>query len=397
MSFVRVCCIAVVVLAWNFQRQQVLGRPAVRRVDAYRHLTLRGRILGHSATIYSLCFDRRGELIFTGADDHLVKCWCVRRLALLRTLRGHQGEICDLAVSYNNQLLASGACDKRVLIWDLRDGSQVVALLGHVSAIACVAFSPLCRDTHIRWLSSSAKDGNVCFWSYRLPSSDDPNNSVEFQLSPIKFNERSRPGAFVLCMAFSRGGLLMAAGSCDQAIRVYSFQAGSPNKICELEGHAGEVDSLQFAHTVTRFASGCTDGTCRVWWFERQQWRNLVLDLRAAAAAVQRSAMANSNNSTEPLQTRMVCWTGDDQCLVTAGSNFMVLVWCATSGSLLHAFQEHTADVFVLDSSSLNGQVVLSAGYDARLTVYDMAAGQVCAVTCNNLLGIWHFWGDIEQ
>jgi len=77
-----------------------------------------------------------------------------------------------------------------------------------------------------------------------------------FRPRPIKFVEKSRAGAQMLCLSFSpgikkkpfpvckilinifiAGGYFLAAGSSDSVIRVYSFHTYSPLKICELDRH----------------------------------------------------------------------------------------------------------------------------------------------------------------
>ena len=58
-----------------------------------------------------------------------------------------------------------------------------------------------------------------------------------FRPRPIKFVEKSRAGAQMLCLSFSAGGYFLAAGSSDSVIRVYSFHTFSPLKICELDRH----------------------------------------------------------------------------------------------------------------------------------------------------------------
>jgi WD40 repeat protein len=58
-----------------------------------------------------------------------------------------------------------------------------------------------------------------------------------FRPRPIKFVEKSRAGAQMLCLSFSPGGYFVAAGSSDSVIRVYSFHTYSPLKICELDRH----------------------------------------------------------------------------------------------------------------------------------------------------------------
>ena len=54
---------------------------------------------------------------------------------------------------------------------------------------------------------------------------------------PIKFIEKSRAGAQMLCSSFSPGGAFLATGNSDHVVRVYFLHAAGPEKICELEAH----------------------------------------------------------------------------------------------------------------------------------------------------------------
>ena len=61
--------------------------------------------------------------------------------------------------------------------------------------------------------------------------------SFHFSPKPIKYVERSRAGAQMLCSSFSPGGVFYAAGSTDHVIRMYNIPSGLPEKIAELEKH----------------------------------------------------------------------------------------------------------------------------------------------------------------
>jgi WD40 repeat protein len=97
---------------------------------------------------------------------------------------------------------------------------------------------------------------------------------------------------------FFSGGIFLATGSADQVVRVYHFTSTVPEKICELEAHTvsslsmviisytiacipiqDHVDSIQYSNRSARFVTGSRDGTARIWRFERQEWRALVLNM----------------------------------------------------------------------------------------------------------------------
>ena len=81
------------------------------------------RTFGHLSSVYCLIFDRSGQLVLTGADDMLVKCWSFIDGRLIHTFRGASSEISDLAVSQDNKLIAAGSCDKVIRVWELHTGN----------------------------------------------------------------------------------------------------------------------------------------------------------------------------------------------------------------------------------------------------------------------------------
>lgn len=102
-----------------------------------------------------------------------------------------------------------------------------------------------------------------------------------FRRTPVQYLERMRPGcAQILCGSFSPGGMFLATGSADHNVRVYKM-AGleGPTRVLEEEAHSDRVDSIQWAHTHLRFASGSKDGTCLIWYFEQQLWKSITLSM----------------------------------------------------------------------------------------------------------------------
>jgi hypothetical protein len=118
--------------------------------------------LSHAVTIsmhqkypvYCLRFDKSGRYFVTGADDFLVKVFCLgagqtldstgkgrlgqgradtlRGAVLVCTLRGHADVINDIDVSSDNCFLATASEDGDCRVWGLKDGAPVAILRGHV-------------------------------------------------------------------------------------------------------------------------------------------------------------------------------------------------------------------------------------------------------------------------
>lgn len=330
----------------------------------YQHIKMHRRILGHLSSVYCVAFDRTGQRIFTGSDDCLVKIWSTYDGRLLATLRGHSAEISDMAVNYENTLIAAGSCDKIIRVWCLRTCAPVAVLQGHTGAVNSLQFSPLAKDS-VRYMVSTGADGTVCFWQWDV-------DTVKFNTRPLKFTERPRPGVQMLCSSFSVGGMFLATGSTDQIIRMYYFGFETPDKIAELEGHTDKVDSIQFSNTGDRFISGSRDGTARIWRFREQEWRNILLDM---AAKLPGEPCSDEDDKFMKPKVTMIAWDRYDTHVVTAVNNHLIKVWNSHNGDLLYNMTGHEDEVFVLEPHPFDSRIMLSAGHDGNVFIWDLTKG----------------------
>ncbi|XP_061637817.1 bromodomain and WD repeat-containing protein 3 isoform X1 [Phyllopteryx taeniolatus] len=334
-------------------------------VSNYGRMRLHRRILGHLSAVYCIAFDRTGLRIFTGSDDCLVKIWSSFDGRLHSTLRGHSAEITDLAVSYENTLIAAGSCDKTIRVWCLRTCAPVAVLQGHSGSITSLQFSPFAKGSK-RYMLSTGTDAMVCFWQWDV-------NKINFSDRPHKFTERPRPGVQTVCSSFSSGGIFLATGSTDDVIRIYYLGSGSPEKISELHEHTDKVDSIQFCHSGERFVSGSRDGTARIWKLhQRQQWRCVLLNMCTTLPGAE--PMSEEESYFKPKVT-MVAWDRHDNTVITTVSNHLLKVWNSYTGQLLHVLKGHEAEVFVLEPHPFDPRIILSAGHDGNVFIWDLLRG----------------------
>ncbi|TNM85061.1 hypothetical protein fugu_009239 [Takifugu bimaculatus] len=333
--------------------------------STYQHMKIHKRILGHLSSVYCVVFDRTGRRIFTGSDDCLVKIWATDDGRLLATLRGHSAEICDMAVNYENTLIASASCDKTIRVWCLRTCAPISVLQAHAASITSIQFCPAVKGT-TRYLGSTGADGMVCFWKFH-------SVSMKFDDQPVKFVERSRPGVQVSTSSFSSGGMFMATGSTDHMIRVYYLGAETPMKVAEMDAHTDKVVVVQFSNNSDslRFVSGSRDGTVRIWRYQQQEWKGISLDM---AAKLPGNTVANSDDKTKLVVT-MVAWDRADSTVITAVSNYLLKVWRSTTGQLLHVLSGHDDEVFVMEAHPFDSRIILSAGHDGNIYMWDLTKG----------------------
>ncbi|XP_019511306.1 PREDICTED: bromodomain and WD repeat-containing protein 1 [Hipposideros armiger] len=329
----------------------------------YQHIKMHRRILGHLSAVYCVAFDRTGHRIFTGSDDCLVKIWSTHNGRLLSTLRGHSAEISDMAVNYENTMIAAGSCDKIIRVWCLRTCAPVAVLQGHTGSITSLQFSPMAKGSQ-RYMVSTGADGTVCFWQWDL-------ESLKFSPRPLKFTEKPRPGVQMLCSSFSVGGMFLATGSTDHVIRMYFLGFEAPEKIAELESHTDKVDSIQFCNNGDRFLSGSRDGTARIWRFEQLEWRSILLDM---ATRISGDLSSEEERFMKPKVT-MIAWNQNDSIVVTAVNDHVLKVWNSYTGQLLHNLLGHADEVFVLETHPFDSRIMLSAGHDGSIFIWDITKG----------------------
>ncbi|GLV31866.1 BRWD3 [Carabus blaptoides fortunei] len=348
----------------------------------YGRQQLLRRTLGHLSAVYCVLFDSTGKYIMTGADDLLVKVWSSIDGRLLATFRGASAEITDIAINIENTLLAAGSLDRILRVWDLQTMAPIAVLPGHTGMITSVNFCPSSR-WDLRYLITTSTDGSVAFWTY----THSKGTKATFMSKPIQYHERMRPGqAQMICAAFSPGGAFLAAGSADHHVRVYMMHGDEgPHRILETEAHTDTVDSIAWAHRGLRFISGSKDGTAHVWHFESQQWKSMQLLMSTKLPGASEPV-----DETKKLKVTMVSWDCSDRWVITAVNDHSLKVWCATTGKLMKVLIGHKDEVYVLESHPKDPRVMLSAGHDGHVFIWDIQTGTSIAQFVNNIEGQGH-------
>ncbi len=92
--------------------------------------------------------------------------------------------------------------------------------------------------------------------------------------------------------------------------------------------------------------------------------------------------MASSNGSSngavddkKQYSVTMVEWTNDDMFIITAVSDNSVKIWDSNAGQLVHILRGHQAEVFVLENNPMDPRILLSAGHDGHIILWDLTKG----------------------
>lgn len=231
----------------------------------------------------------------------------------------------------------------------------------------------------------------------------------------------------ILSVSFNAGGTRFAISGSDSSAHVYavdlppchsdrvkapSHAMPSVRHLASLRGHSDTVYLVAFARHGEMVATGCRDGTARIWRRTRGRvpvkrrgrmdgtgtWSSVVLDTRRA---VKREAErpeghrgrlqgggggggdASTTNGSRarrppwPGTVDALIWSLDDRRVVTSSSDCMLRVWDAETGSLLHSLEGHSREVYVLVVHPYDRRIVMSACYDCTCMMWDIETG-VC-------------------
>jgi WD40 repeat protein len=221
-------------------------------------------LTGHTNGVNSVAFSPDGRLLASGSLDRTIKLWEVASGSEVRSLYGQADWVRSVAFSPDGKLLASGSCGKRrgfgyciqgeIKLWDVASGREVRTLSGHTDWVWSVAFSP-----DGRLLASGSWDTTIKLWE--VASGSEVRSLT------------GHPGFGVNSVAFSPNGRLLASGSCRATnsfgyciqgeIKLWDVASG--REVRTLSGHDSWVLSVAFSPDGRLLASGSWDKTIKLW------------------------------------------------------------------------------------------------------------------------------------
>ncbi|KAF8937340.1 Bromodomain and WD repeat-containing protein 3 [Dissophora ornata] len=214
---------------------------------------------------------------------------------------------------------------------------------------------------------------------------------------------------------------------------------GDPVLIAQLDGHAGVVTSLSYSRHGNRLLSGSVDGFVRIWKYDQhsKMWTSMAIDVRdehtqadatiTAAkhmmpSPVSGTTMANPflvgpsstanlliddanntdsemNGSTTASQVNdatveeprangvagdesrivptMAIWSLDDSAVILTTTLGEIKIFDSATGGWIHTLKGHIrgSSVYVVDVHPHDSRVVMTAGYDGQVILWDIVKG----------------------
>ncbi|HEY9621296.1 MAG TPA: NB-ARC domain-containing protein [Crinalium sp.] len=218
--------------------------------------TLLNTLEGHRDWVRGVSFSPDGMILASGSCDCTLRLWDTHTGKLLKTVEAHDNSVTSVGFSPTYNLVASCSRDQTLKLWDATTGELVQAFPKQTRSFESIAWS---RDGLL--IGSSSSDHTVQLW----------NAGTGELLQTLEGHQN-----WVRCVALHPHRPLLASGSFDCTIKLWDIaelyaagphESGKHSKtVCRtLEGHTGWVLSIAFSPDGEMLASCSTDGTIRFW------------------------------------------------------------------------------------------------------------------------------------
>lgn len=263
-----------------------------------------------------------------------------------------------LAIDRDGKRFATGGWDATAIVWDREAKKILKEIKQGGDYVNSVAFSP-----DGKYLATGGNDpaGFIQIWDL------DTGKNV----SAIKGHEDE-----VLSVAFSKDGSRLLTSSYDKTARLWEVSGGRvTSQIRDFKGHTRWVWSAQFSTDEHRVVTASHDGTVIVWDVESKSEQKPLRPFTGHKVPVFSAA-----------------FSPDGKHVVSAGNDGRVLTWnpddvkefnydditkeVIPPTASYRTFEGHTDAVRSVSFSS-DGKLLLSAGFDNTVRVWDFGANQL--------------------
>lgn len=222
------------------------GNPlkSVNKSDSANKLNTR-KLVGHSGTVYNLCFSPDNRYLISCSEDGTVRLWSLDTFTTLVVYKSHNSPIWDVKFSPFGHYFVTASNDNTARLWSVDHIYPLKMFVGHISDVDCAVWAP-----NGCYVFTGSTDNTVRMW--------DVTNGECVRL----FIGHS---SAINCLLVCPNGRILASSGEDSVINIWDISSGKILKT--MRGHAakGSIYSLDFSRDGNILVSGGSDKSVRVW------------------------------------------------------------------------------------------------------------------------------------
>ncbi|KAI9592504.1 WD40-repeat-containing domain protein [Syncephalis fuscata] len=316
-------------------------------------------LMGHEAEVYVGAWNpKQSDIYASGSGDGTARIWKLpasgNTTAPTASILSHppwpsdgKNQVTTLCWNPTGTLLATGSFDGQVRIWTL-EGAMRFLMVQHTGPVFALKW-----NKSGTMLVSGSADHSIVLWETIRGE----------EIRTYRAHAES-----VLDLDW-RDDTTFASSSIDKTICIFSTTSSEPT--IRFEGHENEVNCVRWDPTGQILASSADDATAKTWSMDCAQAIHTLVAKGPIYAMQWRPILSPFVSGQEAVG---VDRQGVARLLATASFDFIVRLWNADTGDLLHTLTFHTANVYSLGFSR-DGCLLASGSFDFQLGVWDVQEG----------------------
>lgn len=329
-------------------------------------------VLAHNSWVGAVAFSPDGKILASSGGDRQVKLWTMPAAKLSKAMIGHKEPVSAMVFSPDGTLLASRSVENTIKYWSIPSGESVSNTLNPVTFLLAKGKD---REKLVKLVEEVKKNFSENKEWLAVGTS---GRLIPYQWLIDTMNLWSEPAGelasgSVTALAVSADCELLACGSADRSIKIWSTAEGSLNSV--LTGHTDAVSAIAFSSDGKLLASASNDKTIKLWSLPSG---SLVKTLSGHLEAV-----------------TSVAFSPDNKLLASGSWDKTVRLWLMPAGSFITCL----FDPDTLDSAVKMGQYTRTNMYGQTITYTlpcgsPVPSGAIC--TCNCVAGTGSASGGIS-
>ncbi|KAI8049765.1 WD40-repeat-containing domain protein [Syncephalis plumigaleata] len=314
-------------------------------------------LIGHESEVFVGAWNpKQPDIYASGSGDGTARIWKLpssdSTASPTASILSHppwpsdgKNQVTALCWNPMGTLLATGTFDGQVRIWTLK-GAMRFLMAQHTGPVFALKWNK--SGTMI--VSGSA-DHSIVLWDAIQGEDMRTYRSHADSVLDVDWKDDT----------------IFASSSVDKTICIFNTSSSEP--IRRFEGHENEVNCVRWDPTGQILASSADDATAKTWTLDSSKAiHTLVANAPIYAMQWRPTTTTVMHSDMNDNQSKV------NRLLATASFDYIVRLWNADTGDLIHTLAFHTANVHSLGFSR-DGRLLASGSFDFQLGIWDVQEG----------------------